>query len=293
LEIDGLQGTFSYLLSIEFAKEQDKVRIQSERLLFDKKPLFEMTVKGKECEVQLYRDNNSLGPNYPFSWNQSGMYTIQERSDNQKLSWFKKYISSIVCLKINPFASKVESSMESSTLSDNAANFVDWYRYASQEYQGELPALFSSLAEVFDGFKNLQLDKTGSTSKALKFVNKEKIVYDFYELSDGQRVLLMLHTLLCLRQEEPITLLLDEPDNYVALREIQPFLMRLSDMTEEKKAQVLIISHNSEVVNLLGPSHGYITYRTNNSPTRIKPITIDAADKQIALSELLARGWTQ
>jgi hypothetical protein len=56
------------------------------------------------------------------------------------------------------------------------------------------------------------------------------LFFDFDRLSDGQKVLLILHTLLVCLQDMGNTLMMDEPENYVALAEIQPWLMELSDV---------------------------------------------------------------
>ena len=185
-----------------------------------------------------------------------------------------------------------ESLEENSILRDDASNFLDWYRYLSQEYQGELYELFMAFADIFPGFKNLKLEKTGTSSKSLQFVGENKVMFDFNELSEGQKVLLVLYSLLYLRGSEPTTILLDEPDNFVAIREIQPLLFKLTELVEDGKLQVLLISHSSEVMNFLGAS-GYHVYRTFDSPTRIARLSQENLNSQLSVSELMARGWTE
>ena len=52
--------------------------------------------------------------------------------------------------------------------------------------------------------------------------------FDFTDLSDGQRQLIVLYTVLqSLKQNIFSVLLIDEPDNFVSLREIQPWLKSL------------------------------------------------------------------
>ena len=293
MDIAGLDGIFTYTLITEFTLSRDRVRVQQERLQFNGSPLFEMKVEGKNCEAQLYHDDFSKGPVYPFNWNLSGLSTIQERPDNQKLSWFKHYMDSLLILKINPYTMDTESSEENSILKDDASNFLDWYRYLSQEYQGELYDLFTAFADIFPGFKSLKLEKTGTFSKNLQFVGENQVMFDFNELSEGQKVLLVLYSLLYLRGSDPTTILLDEPDNFVAIREIQPLLFKLTELVEDGKLQVLLISHSSEVMNFLGTSTGYHVYRTFDSPTRIVRLSQKILNSQLPVSELMARGWAE
>ena len=57
-------------------------------------------------------------------------------------------MDSLLILKINPHAMGTESLEENSILRDDASNFLDWYRYLSQEYQGELYELFMAFADL-------------------------------------------------------------------------------------------------------------------------------------------------
>ena len=293
IELEKDNELFTYTLIIEYSEDHSKVRIQSETLSVGGQPIFEMKTENNCCDIQLYRDNFSRGPCYSHNWDQSGMFTIPERNDNKKLSWFKNQIASIFCLKINPFAIDAECSEESDSLNDDASNFVAWYRFASQAKQGELIPLFECLSKVLYDFRNLQLDKTGLFSKILRVANEGKLVFDFSELSDGQKVLLVLYSLLFLRNEEASIIFLDEPDNFVALREIQPFLMKVNDLVEDQEVQVILISHSAEVIDMFGPSYGYLTYRTGNAATRIRKLEKEESDSTLLLSEQVARGWTE
>jgi len=53
---------------------------------------------------------------------------------------------------------------------------------------------------------------------------KKDRTFEFADLSDGQRQLIVLYTILeSLRNETYSVLLVDEPDNFISLREIQPW----------------------------------------------------------------------
>jgi len=101
------------------------------------------------------------------------------------------------------------------------------------------------------------LKESGEESRALKalFVppsGRKPLAFDFSELSDGQKMLVALYALTVGLKGEGISLLIDEPDNFLALREIQPWLSQLSDAVGETLEQAVLISHHPEIINYLG-----------------------------------------
>jgi predicted ATPase len=141
------------------------------------------------------------------------------------------------------------------------------------------------------------LPKHGDDAKALvaKFRSEETLggqgaPYScrFDELSDGERVLLLLYTLLeCAGPE--CTLCLDEPENFLALREIQPWLNVVIDRAQSQALQIVLISHHPELINALAVGTGRWLDRPSGGPTRSWEITDDGSG--LAVADLVARGW--
>ncbi len=87
------------------------------------------------------------------------------------------------------------------------------------------------------------------------------------------------------------TLFLDEPDNYVALAEIQPWLMALSDAYGAEIQQAVLCSHHPELIDYLGSDYGLLLKReASGVVTTQKPAT-GQIDSGLKLSEAVARGW--
>ncbi len=107
-------------------------------------------------------------------------------------------------------------------------------------------------------------------------------------LSDGQKALLVLYVLLHGVGRHLPVLCLDEPDNFVSIREIQPFLTELDDLSDETGLQVLLISHSPEVIDYVGASGAILLERPDGGHTRVRSIEVKGA---LRLSELMARGW--
>jgi len=294
LDIEGNGGAYQYKLTIEHDEKREKARVIDERLHFNNKPL--LVFEGGNA--QLYRDNHSKGPKYPFDWSRSVLASILPRSDNTTLTWFKEWMDHLVVIQIIPSLMIQDSPKEETQPSDYFENFVSWYRQVSQD-QGLAFKLMTELKEILPGFEYFKFERTGEKHRLLKaYFNSEgknaSVGYSFGELSDGQRMLITLYSLLhsfCSDTKLPYTLCLDEPENFLALPEIQPWLVSLYDHCMDGDVQALLISHHPELINyLLASPVGYWFEQQSNRPTRVRSISADNEDA-LAVSELVARGW--
>jgi len=81
------------------------------------------------------------------------------------------------------------------------------------------------------------------------------------------------------------TLLVDEPDNYVALAEIQPLLMTLRS---RDNLQLIVVSHHPEVINLQA-QHGLVFERSFSGPTQVRRFEPEQ-ESTLTAAEIVARG---
>jgi predicted ATPase len=291
LDVQGENGLFSYKLVVSYNLDIKKQRIEHEHLLFDGKPLFEF----KQGDIQLYHDDYTLGPKYSFDWSSSGLATIVEKQDNKKLTEFKKWVERIFIVSLQPKAMRSETEEESDWLNRDGTNFASWFRYLSQEYQDKIFQLTQQLRDTIPGFHAFRLEQAGK-HRILKvgFCNEKitPIYFDFERLSDGQRVIIVLYSLLLCLRDLRYTVFLDEPENYVALPEIQPWLMELSDICGDGSSQAILISHHPELMDYLGPECGKWIERDALGPVRVKNMPAKI-DKGFKLSEQIARGWLE
>ena len=294
LEIEGNGGTYKYELEIEY--EDNRNRMKGERLFFDN----QLLLRFESGDMHRYGDDFSVGSTYSVNPTLSAVGAIPSRDDNTRLTWFKERLSRFVVVQIIPPMMHDESPQEEPLLSPYLENYVSWYRYISQD-QGLAFKLMDELKQVLPGFNHFKFERVGEKHRLLKvfFQNedddKSLTGYNFGELSDGQRMLIALYSLLYAARADKkygYTLCLDEPENFVALPEIQTWLVQVYDSCMDGEMQSVLISHHPEFINyLLASPVGYWFARSSNRPTRVKPIDERHDPDGLAISELVARGW--
>ncbi|MEG3882638.1 AAA family ATPase [Microcoleus sp. herbarium19] len=220
------------------------------------------------------------------------------RNDNTKLTWFRERMARFIIVQVVPSLMVDESKQEQMRLTPKMENFVSWYRYLSED-QGKVAEIGNILKDVLNGFNNFKFERVSEENVLLKLRfsgetdNIKPIEYRLGELSDGQKTLVALYALIHGTKSEDYTLWIDEPENFLALPEIQPWLIELYDLCSEGKLQCLLISHHPELINyLLASPIGYWFERQSNAAARVKKISSEVADNSgLPVSELIARGW--
>lgn len=197
----------------------------------------------------------------------------------------------VIVAPVPPMISEVAVS-ELNSLDWNCTNFVSWLRYLTQEHHDRTVALHLYLKEALPGFVSFRLEKTGSEEKRLQIKFKGAqgdTELTFGALSDGQRQLFVLYTILACAGPDA-SIWIDEPDNYLELAEIQPWLLALEQASGEHQQQYVLVSHNPEVINHLGASNGIWFAQTEHGPARLADRPSIPADA-VSLAELVARRW--
>ena len=286
--VDG--EAYRYSLMIEHDPSRGRMRVWEETLEHDGNPIFEF----KNGNAQLYHDDYSKGPPYPFDWSQSGIGFLNERPDNKKLTRFKEDIANYIIVSCCPAFMDPETRTEDEFLEPWMRNFVGWYRRAAQENMRSISSLFETLREALPGFDSINLTESGENSRALKAIfrgpSSEPIHYGLDQLSDGQRALIALYSLTHLSADRRVSLFIDEPDNYLALREVQPWLAEAVERVGDSLGQVVVASHHPVTIDYMAGTNGRWFFRDGDGPVRVSKEPKDPVDG-LSLSETIARRW--
>lgn len=308
LYVTGNGGEYRYTLVVEDSDPRREARraafigtgfsgprphVKHETLDYNGKPLFRFL----KDEIGLFNDQQKPEPSvkFPFYGHRSGLATVEAgRKDNAKLTWFKRWLLGLTQVQINPWAMSARSERESHEPAKDLSNFADWYRHLRLENGDAVSQALTDLREAIPGFQALDAREAGLDVRVLQatIANQEGRRFDvhFHDLSEGQRTLIALYMLVYCSVDADRLLLLDEPDNFIALAEIQPWLMKLLDRVDDTGGQVILISHHPELLDQLASRGGMLLDRPSGAETRVRQFE-PAEDSGLKPSEIIARGW--
>ncbi|MDD1428843.1 AAA family ATPase [Dolichospermum sp. ST_sed9] len=299
LEITGNGGNYKYEFGIRYY--QDLIGLEYEKLWFNGKNLLNYDYDYETGSSAVYFRNDERSEPSDLTnifLGDLSMIAFLKVDHLPNINWFKNRMERFIIVQIAPNLMLDGSDKEEKKLTYRMDNFASWYRYMSQD-QGKISELINVLKDVLDGFISFKFEQYSEKYRTLKLrfsTNEDRkniIDYSLSELSDGQKVLIALYSLLYCTESEDYTLCIDEPENFLALPEIQPWLRQLYDFCDEGKLQALLISHHPECINyLLASPIGYWFERQSNAPVRVRKISNEEADNAgLNISELIARGW--
>ena len=277
---------YTYQLAIEPSADPPRPVVASERLYLDRKPLLEF----QDGEVELYDGDRQF--TYPLDRDRSSLLTVSTEKAGS-IAPFKKWLAGVYSFRLNPFGMGLRAEGENLYPNVNLSNVAAWYRHLLQDDPRENQELLASLREAIDDLNFLELEFAGENVRLLvaDFGRQGgSVKVGFTELSDGQRCLVCLYMILHFVAAKGNTVIIDEPENFISLAEIQPWLMKLVDLVEDRKGQIILISHHPELINQLAPSHGVQFVRNDMGSVHVEPFSGDP-NSVLPPAELVARGW--
>lgn len=292
LELDVVRaegGTFGYRLEVKHDRDRRTAAILSEVVRLDDRTLF----RYEGGSVYLYNNEGKAGTSFAFKGNRSFLADVEDRPESQSLREFLSAVSGMGGLKLIPSEMSASSTHEHATLARNGENFASWYRHLQQEDPEGVARCFDALRLAIPGFRSLRLVKTSQQTRHRDLVAKfaasgSDYEVDFDELSDGQRVLVVLYALLVEIEGGNRTLMIDEPGNYVSLSELQPWLQNLDDALGDT-SQLFLISHNPEVIDFTAAESPFFFERADGGPVRVKAAVFDR-ETGLTASQQIVRG---
>jgi len=285
-------NVYEYHLIVDCSRRARKVRIGREELKWNGATFFLFD----GTDAHLYRINHETnqpeeGVSFSADWSRSLVSTIADREDNWPLSKFREAVSNWLLISPVPHVINQEAEKESRILFGHAENFAEWYRYVLQEKPNIGYKAKEHLEDALPGFEQISLKEVGkSRYLTVTFrINDKDREFEFNELSDGQRQLIILYIILeALRSGVFSTLFIDEPDNFVSLREIQPWVDSLQDICDAEDKQAIIVSHHPEIINKMARGEELLFLRQNGGHTIIKSMP---ENMMLLPAEIVARGW--
>ena len=242
-------------------------------------------------QVELFGDQPSSKPraSFPVDARRSFLPILEARPDNQKIMAFRRWIAGIWLFRLRPDRIVPSSQTEADAIASDGGNFVSWYRSLQQEAPTTIENLRDDVRPVIDGLSSIRMSARVGDERFLAFecqAAEKRFVLSLNELSEGQRVLLVLYAVLHAIADRASLIAFDEPDNFVADAEIQPWLAALREhVVAANRGTLLVISHHPEVIDYLAADQVFRIWR-DRGPARIELVQIDR-DAGLPASEWL------
>jgi predicted ATPase len=292
VEIEALldRKKYEYRVEIRFAPETRQMSVNLESLKVSGAPVFELA----NGEIHFFPNNSSQATVVPLQTTKSALHLSQ--LSNSHVRRFVEWMESVHCFRIDEYPGTMDESAdgEDRQPNDELNNLAGWYRHLVQAYPDENLRFLNSIKEALNGFQALRFssDEDGIRKLRADFTapTKERANYSIAELSEGQRCLLALYMILHFLIAKGHTVFIDEPDNFISLREIQPWLIAAEEAVEDHDGQLILISHHPEILNQWAQEHGLHFFREDNGHVRTEKFKADK-DGSLQPSELIARGW--
>ena len=292
-ELDIQVGRVVFLYRVQFLIQRrgGLPTVQMESLRSGRKTYFER----KRETVILSNSGTKPKLEFPVPLSQSAISPIFAAAGSEVVGDFLDSLSRMIIVRPMPPLIVNDARNPEPRAWYRFENFVAWYWH--QTANGKFSsAMLGLLVNVWEEFDYLRLDQIGRSSMALSAVfskperSSGEFAIEFQELSEGERMLILLYTLVAYqRATPPTTMVIDEPDNFVGISELQPWLLQMLDDRPEG-GQLLIISHNVEIMETMGESKvAYFSRADHLSATSVSEISPDQTG--LSLSERLARGW--
>jgi predicted ATPase len=280
---------FEYRLELGYAEVSKEQSVTLERLTVDGETVFELA-QGK---IRFFPQTGESVA-VPLQTNRSALPLSILSNDDVRcfVDWLTGHVH---CFDIDPYPGQMDETADSEEREPDFElnNLAGWYRSLVTAFPEENVKFLESLRRCMDGFLTLKFssEKDGVRRLRAEFTTptKKRVSYSISELSEGQRCLISLYMILHFTIERGDTVFVDEPDNFIALREIQPWLLSADEAVDDHGGQLILVSHHPETLNQWAKDYGLRFFREQNGQARTGKFIADGSNLQP--SELIARGW--
>ena len=280
---------YEYRLQLGYAELTKEQTVAFERLTVDGDTVFQLA----DGKIRFF-PSESESVAVPLQTNRSALpLSVLSNGDVRRfVEWLSNHVH---CFDIDPYPGQMEETADSEDREPDFElnNLAGWYRSLVTTNPDENVKFIESLKRCLDGFLTLKFSSQEDGARQLRaeFTSptKRRVSYSISELSEGQRCLVSLYMILHFRIERGDTVFVDEPDNFIALREIQPWLLSAEEAVEDHNGQLILVSHHPETLNQWARLHGLRFFREQNGQARTERFSSEETNLQP--SEVIARGW--
>lgn len=284
------EGKHKYVYRVEIEQKKDihKGIISFEQVSRDGQILYQM-----ENGTSILYDDDMIGTPVLTDRTISGISYVPDDGKHSFIMEFKSIAFGIIFCSPDPKAMMGNVEKEELGAKVNFSNIASIYSGILQtdtEVYGDLMKVLRDINPHLCRYK-IAMNQMGRFLVAEYKYNDILIDYYFNELSEGEKMTFALYLILYGFIKKGYTVLLDEPDNYLSLREIQPWCSEIESEVKEK-GQCILISHHPEIIDYLAKTNGIWLSRIKSGETvKVEdPYEIIENKDLLSYSEIIARG---
>jgi len=277
-----LDGTaYAYRLALEHSAGSRELRVLEESL----------RVEGQSAYARDHAQIDLGSGRFALDWHLIALPVVQESSAHDPLAIFKRYLSRMLVLSPVPQLIDGESNSSSLEPARTVSNLGEWFAGLLSYSPASYSALDRQLRSFFPDFLDIKNPLIGGETRKLLVQFREgtsSISVPFSDLSDGEKCLFIGALVLAANEAYgPLFCFWDEPDSHISLSEIGQFIAELRRSFPVNGGQVLVTSHNAEVIRRFSDESTLLLGRRNHlEPTQTRrldelPTTVDRVDALI------------
>lgn len=264
---------YEYTLALELPTGFKELRVAEERLSCDGVDIYSRQV----AQVVLSKTTSAGEAKFQVDWHLVALPLIQEQSESDPLRIFKNWLAQMLILAPYPTAITGDSDGDSLTPNREVTNFGEWFAGLLAHSPSAYAHIDKFIKQVMDDFDDIKNPNTGKESRSLSVqfqLGSAILSLPFAALSDGEKCLFVCALVLASNMAYgPLLCFWDEPDNYLSLSEVGHFVMELRRAFERKGGQLLVTSHNPEVIRQFSDENTLLLFRKNHiEPTLVRRI---------------------
>ena len=256
-----------YSLALDKPETFRELRVVEEDFSVDDIPVYTR----KKAEVSYPYQKTS----FSLDWHNAALPLILERQDGP-LQAFRNWLRRMHILSPIPQLMGGESHGNSGPLSLSCDNFADYLLELLAAHPASYVSIHNFLKELMPDLREFSNKQITDDTRVLqvRFGNEDSsFTTNFHQLSDGEKCMFLGAVMLpSQRSYGDFFVFWDEPDNYLALSEVEHFI-RFLRKNFNNDSQIWMTSHHEGTINCFSHENTLLLRRkTHTSPVELRPI---------------------
>jgi hypothetical protein len=264
---------FVYTLALELPNKFKEVRVLEERLSIDGDCIFSRDI----ADVVVQKTRGKERGEFTIDWHLAALPVIGT-SAASSYSELVHWMARMLLLAPVPQQISGETQNIEVALNETASNLADWLADLLEEYPAAYSAVVEHMKRVIPEFESFRFERLGRDARELKIQftqDQNSFELTISDLSDGEKCFFLSAILLAANQlSRPLFAFWDEPDNYLAVGEVNQFIVALKRNFLRRKGQLFVTSHNPETVNCFSRDSTWVLGRRS----RLEPSIVRRLD---------------